>query len=148
MGKEAKTMMLIPRKNNYYTDLFDDFAQNLFDMRTMPETFMKTDIQETKDSYKLTIDVPGVEKEDLQIELNGGYLTVSAQRSTSVEKTDEKRGYVHRERHSGRMQRSFYVGEEVGQEDIKASHKNGTLTLTILKKDPEKVQSRKQITIE
>ena len=140
-------MMLIPRKHNDL-DWFDDVTQDLFSMRTIPSTMMKTDIQEKKDNYTLIMDVPGVEKEDIKIELNGGYLTVRVQRNTSMEQTDEKRGYVHRERHLGRMQRSFYVGEEIEQKDIKASHKNGTLTLVIAKKDPKEIASKREITIE
>ena len=108
---------------------------------------MKTDIKEKKDHYELEVDLPGYEKDDIKIELSDGYLTVHASMNKTVD--DEKDSkYVHKERYVGECSRSFYVGDNVKEEDIKASFKNGTLKLTLPKEKQEKLEEKKYIDIE
>ena len=120
-------------------NVFDDFFNTPFFTRS-ESSMMKTDIKEHDNGYELTIDMPGVKKEDIKAELNDGYLTVSAESNSSKDEKDEKGKYICRERYSGSYSRSFYVGDAVTEEDIKAKFENGTLTLDIPKKEalPEK----------
>ncbi len=138
-------MMMIPRRKNEF-DLFDEMFNDPFFTRGESK-LMKTDIKEKKDHYELEIDLPGYEKEDIKIELSDGYLTVHASMNKTVD--DEKDSkYVHKERYVGNSSRSFYVGEGIKEEDIKASFKNGTLKLTLPKKEQEKLEEKKYIDIE
>lgn len=120
-------------------NVFDDFFNTPFFTRT-ESSMMKTDIKEHDNGYELTIDMPGVKKEDIKAELNDGYLTVSAESNSSKDEKDEKGKYICRERYTGSYSRSFYVGDAVTEEDIKAKFENGTLTLEVPKKEalPEK----------
>ncbi len=128
--------MLMPSIRN---NVFDDFFGSPFFTRSEPN-MMKTDIKEHDGGYELTVDLPGVNKEDIKAELNDGYLTISAESSSSKDEKDEKGKYICRERYSGSYSRSFYVGDAVTEEDITAKFENGTLKLTIPKKEalPEK----------
>ena len=107
---------------------------------------MKTDVKEKDGNYIIEIDVPGYNKEDIQIELENGYLTVTAKANTKVD--EEKEGYIYKERFVGECSRSFYTGEDVKEEDIKASFKNGTLTLTFPKEDKKQIEGKKLIQID
>ena len=114
---------------------------------------MNTDIKESDKEYELEMDLPGFKKDEISVELNDGYLTISAAKGLDKDeaesKAEAKKGnYIRRERYSGACQRSFYVGEEITQDDIKASFKHGILTLTIPKKDAKQVESKKYISIE
>ena len=104
---------------------------------------MKTDIKEKKDKYLIDIDLPGYEKDGIKIEIQDGYLTVHAKVDKS-EDDSEKGKYVRKERYTGECSRSFYVGDNVKEEDIKAKFRNGTLTLEIPKKDDRKELSEKK----
>ena len=128
--------MLMPTMR---TNVFDDLFNTPFFTRT-ESNMMKTDIKEHDNCYDLTIDLPGVKKEDIKAELNDGYLTVSAESDTSKDEKDENGKYICRERYSGSYSRSFYVGDSVTEEDISAKFENGTLKLTVPKKEalPEK----------
>ena len=120
------------------TNVFDDLFNTPF--FTKSEGMMKTDIKEHDNSYDLMIDLPGVKKEDIKAELNDGYLTVSAENNTSKDEKDDNGKYICRERYSGSYSRSFYVGDAVTEQDISAKFENGTLKLTVPKKEslPEK----------
>lgn len=121
-------------------DLFDDFGGfpfNGFNHHTTD--LMKTDVKEKSDNYEFTIDMPGVEKDNVKAELKNGYLTISATSGYSNDDKDKDGKYIRRERHYGSCSRSFYVGNEVTQEDIKASFKNGTLKLTVPKKEDKQL---------
>ena len=133
-------MMLMPRRDY---DLFgDDFFDDNF-FKPEKSNLMKTDIKETEDSYILDIDLPGYKKEDIQVELNEGYLSIHAKTSNEVK--DEKKGkYVRRERFMGECSRSFYVGDDVKEDEIKASFKNGILNLEVPKVNPEEKKSDKK----
>lgn len=110
---------------------------------------MKTDIKDTDNAYELTIDMPGIKKEDIKAELKDGYLTVNATSGYSNDDKDSNGKYIRRERHYGSCSRSFYVGNAVTQDDIKASFENGTLKLVIPKKeDKPAIENKNYIRIE
>ena len=109
---------------------------------------MKTDVRETEKTYELDIDLPGFKKDEIQIELKDGYLTVSAEKGLDKDEEDKKGKYIRKERYVGSMSRSFYVGEGITEEDIKAKYENGILKLTIPKKDQKAVDDKKYIAIE
>ena len=128
--------MLMPTMR---TNVFDDLFNNPFFTKS-ESSMMKTDIKEHDNCYDLMIDLPGVKTEDIQAELNDGYLTVSAESNTSKDEKDDNGKYICRERYSGSYSRSFYVGDTVTEQDISAKFENGTLKLTVPKKEslPEK----------
>ena len=109
---------------------------------------MKTDVHEQEDQYEVDMDLPGFKKEEISLELNNGYLTVSAAKGLDKDENDKKGKLIRQERYAGSMQRSFYVGENLTEEDIKASFKHGVLSLTIPKKEAPKLPEKKQILIE
>ena len=135
-------------------NLFDDFFSDPFGMM-VPQSrdplygkhgknLMKTDVRETESSYELDIDLPGFKKDDVQAELKDGYLTITAQTKTESEDKDEKGTYVRKERFSGKCSRTFYVGDDIEEGDIKAKFDNGTLQIDVPKKvaKPEPETSR------
>ena len=137
-------------------NLFDDFFRFPdFDRDVEKKLYgkhaaqvMKTDVHEHDDHYEVDIDLPGFKKEEIGLELNNGYLIVSANKGLDKDEKDKKGKLIRQERYSGSMQRSFYVGENITEEDIKASFKHGVLNLTLPKKDKEKLPEKKQILIE
>ena len=133
-------MMMIPRKHDF--DLFDDvFGDSFFNEGA--SRLMKTDIKEKKNEYIIDIDLPGYDKEGIKLEIQDGYLTVHA--SVNKEENDEEKGrFVRKERYSGECSRSFYVGENVTENEIKAKFKNGTLTIEIPKKEEKKELAQKK----
>ena len=139
-------MMMIPRKRNF--DIFDSFFEDPFfeGGKRKHQDIMRTDIKEKDGNYILEIDVPGYNKEDIQIELENGYLTVTAKANSNID--EEKDGYIYKERYVGQCSRSFYAGENIKEEDVKANFKNGTLVLTFPKEDTKKIEDKKIITIE
>ena len=138
-------MMMIPRRRNDF-DLFDEIFDDPFFSR-VDTKLMRTDIKEKKDSYVVNVDLPGYEKEDIKIEINNGYLTVTAEKTNSDEEKEEGR-YIRKERYSGQCSRSFYVGDNVKDTDVKASFKNGILTLEFPKEKHEEIEDKKYIPIE
>ena len=139
-------MMMIPRRNHF--DLFDEMFRDPF-FEGSESKVMKTDIKEKKDKYLIDIDLPGDEKEDIKMEISDGYLTVHASVNKEVDDEKEKGKYVRKERYVGECSRSFYVGENVKEEEIKAKFKNGTLTIEVPKKDDKKeLPEKKYIPIE
>ena len=109
---------------------------------------MKTDLKEHEDGYELSVDLPGFKKDQIQLQLSNGYLTVSAAKGIEEEDKDKKGRLVHQERFSGSMSRSYYVGENLEEEDIKARFENGVLTLDFPKVEQKKLPERKTIQIE
>lgn len=132
------------------------FGENLFDdWMSFPfrnfntNSLMKTDIRETDGSFELDIDMPGFNKEDLKAELKEGYLTISASTNKDNGEKDENGRYIRRERYVGSCSRSFYVGEDIKQDDIKAKFENGILKISVPKKEAQpKVEEDKHIAIE
>ena len=138
-------MMMVPRKNNFdlWEDIFKDPVFNYDDIK-----IMKTDRKEHNDSYSIIVDLPGYEKDNIKIDINDGYLTIDAIESSNEEEK-EKGKFVRKERYYGECKRSFYVGEEIEAEDVKASFKNGTLKLVVPKKESKKeIENKKYIQIE
>jgi len=131
-------------------DLFDDvFDSRFFGYNSRNNDLMKTDVKETEDGYQLFVDLPGVKKEDLKAELKDGYLTIGATTNQNNDEKDENGKYIRRERYTGTFSRSFYIGENVTQEEIKAKFENGTLTLFVPKKEQTpQVEQKKYISIE
>ena len=132
--------------NDPFDSLFDDMFHTGFSGGT--PNAMSTDIEDLGDSYRMEMELPGYEKEDLKADLKNGYLTIAADHNASNDEKDENGNYVRRERFTGHCQRSFYVGENVTKEDIKASFENGVLTLLIPKKEAPAVEEQKYIAIE
>ena len=141
--------MLLP--SIFGDNLFDNFMDDKFPVvdrkpvKTMP-TIMRTDIKETEDHYELAVELPGFKKEDVKIHLKDGYLNISASTESNDEENDGK--YLRRERYTGSMTRSFYVGKDLTEEDVKAKFGNGVLTLSLPKEAPKKIEEPKYICIE
>lgn len=123
-------------------DLVDDFFGT-----KGTNSIMKTDILEKDGNYELSMDLPGVAKEDIKMELKDGYLKVTAKHGSASEDKDENGRVIRRERVSGSYSRAFYIGDNVSQEDVKAKFENGVLQITIPKDVPEKVEETKYIQI-
>lgn len=135
--------MLVPRRREM--DLFDDMFSDPF--FTMKENhLMKTDIKELDGEYEIVVDLPGYNKEDINLEISNGYLNITAKKN---ETNEEKHGkYLHKERFYGECSRSFYIGEDINEESIKAKFNNGTLILSIPKIDKTQEIAKRTITIE
>ena len=109
---------------------------------------MKTDLKEHEDGYELSVDLPGFKKEQIELQLQNGYLTITASKGLEEENKDKKGRLVHQERYTGSMTRSFYIGEHLTEEDIKAKFENGVLTLDFPKEQSIKLPERRTIQIE
>ena len=141
-------------------NLFDDFMN--FEFPRFPSVdnaekklygkssadIMKTDVREHDDHYEVDIDLPGFKKEEISIELQKGNLTVSAAKNVSEEEKSEEGKVIRQERYMGAMQRNFYVGEYITEEDVKAKFEDGVLKLKVPKKDAPKIPEKKSIMIE
>lgn len=151
-------MLMMPSllTNSLFNDFFDDDWFGGMDhtadrkpVQARPHNLMKTDVKETDTGYELEMDLPGYKKEDVQAKLENGYLTIQAAHNEENEVKDEANGrYIRKERYSGSCQRSFYVGDAITEEDIKAGFKDGILTIAIPKKDAKQVEQSKFIAIE
>ncbi|MFO7968605.1 MAG: Hsp20/alpha crystallin family protein [Candidatus Izemoplasmatales bacterium] len=137
-------MANIIRRNNplsFFDDFFDDFLTP-----AKRSNCMKTDIIEKDDGYELQVDVPGFDKEDVKISLDNGYLTIEAKTESEESEEDKDRHYLKRERYVGASARSFYVGEDISEEDIKANYDKGMINLFIPKQGTN-VKEKKYIEI-
>ena len=112
------------------------------------KNLMKTDVKEVENGYEVAMDLPGFKKEDISAKLENGYLTITASKGLDKDEKNEDGKYIRRERYSGSCSRSFYVGDGVTEEDIKARFEDGILKLDIPKKDAEKIEQKKYISIE
>lgn len=143
--------MLLPSVNGWNSlfgrNMLDDFFGTPFGGNT--SEMMSTDVRETEDGYEVVMNLPGFAKEDVKGEVKNGYLTISASTSGGNDSEEEGGKYIRRERYSGSCSRSFYVGDAVTQEDIKAKFENGTLQLQIPKKEAaRKIEDRHYIAID
>lgn len=143
-------------------DLFDEFMDGFpfyddSDMKKLEKklyghhakNLMKTDIKEDDTSYELEMDLPGFKKEEVKVSLKDGYLTIAATKGLDQDEKEKETGkYIRKERYAGACERSFYVGENLTEEDIKAKFKHGILTLTIPKKEAKAVEENNYIAIE
>ncbi|CVI68631.1 putative Hsp20 family chaperone [Clostridiales bacterium CHKCI001] len=112
------------------------------------KNMMKTDVRETEDGYEVDIDLPGFKKDEINAKLENGYLTVSASKGLDKDEKDKEGKYIRQERYAGAMSRSFYVGDDLTQEDIKAKYENGILKLSLPKKEAKAVEQKRYIEIE
>ena len=138
-------------------DVFDDFDRDFFRGfgnidRTLygkhAQHVMKTDVKETDQGYEVDVDLPGFKKDEIHLELNDGYLTISTEKSLEKDKENKKGKMLRQERYAGVMQRSFYVGEHVTEENVKASYESGVLHLLVPKQEAPKLPEKKTIQIE
>ena len=138
-------------------NLFDDFFGDPFGM--MPRgrdplygkharNLMRTDVRETEDTYELDVDLPGFKKDEVTLELKDGVLTIQAVKGLDKDETDKKGKYIRQERYAGACSRSFYVGEDVEPQDVKAKYENGVLKLFVPKAEVKQVPAQTAIAIE
>ena len=137
----------------FFDDFYDDFENEFFGRKNPlygkhSKNMMKTDIRETDHSYELDIDLPGFKKEDIDVSLENGYLTISTSKGIDKDEKDNDGKYIRRERYSGSMSRSFYVGEGITHEDIKAKYEDGILKLSMPKDLDKQIENKKTIYIE
>ena len=152
--------MLMPSifGENLFDDFFGDFPF-YYDDRAMKDAekklyghkanhVMKTDIKEMNNGYELVVDLPGFKKDEVQVQLKDGYLTISAAKGLDKDEEDKKGNYIRRERYAGGTSRSFYVFNGVKNEDVHAKFENGVLSLSIPKKAAEEIEADKYVSIE
>ena len=139
--------------DNLFDDFFnfpfyDDKAERRAEKKLYghhAHNLMKTDIKEKKDGYELEMDLPGFKKDEITAELKDGYMTISAAKGLNQDEQEKDTGrYLRRERYAGACQRTFYVGEDVTEEDIKAEFKHGILKLFIPKKEAKPAETEKK----
>ena len=136
-------------------NLFDDFFDDSFGMMNArnplygkhARNLMKTDIRETDTNYELAIDLPGFKKDEINLDIKDGYLTVSAEKGLDKKEEDKKGRILRQERYAGVCSRSFYVGN-VKPEDVKAKYESGVLSVVLPKVDQKKLASESKIAIE
>lgn len=135
---------------NLFDDFFDTVSRPIKAIRQAPiPQVMRTDVKESDKGFSLDIDLPGYKKEDISAELKDGYLTVSAKTSDEHEEKEEDGTYIRRERSFGSCSRSFYIGEDIVDSEIKAKFEDGILKIFVPKKEIEPpVETRKYISIE
>ena len=139
--------MLMP--SIFGENLLDDFFGEPFGGYDYSESgLMTTDVKDTDKGYEVTMNMPGVKKEDVKAELKDGYLTVSAEKGLDKDEEDKKGKYIRKERYAGALSRTFYLGEEIREEEIKAKFENGILSVSIPKEEEKKVEGPKHISIE
>ena len=152
--------MLMP--SIFGENMFDEFFRDpFFDSRDMKKlekklygrrgkNLMKTDIRETDTGYELEMDLPGFTKDEIKVSLENGYMTISAAKGLDKDEQDKKTGrYIRKERYAGSCERSFYVGEDITEEDIKGEFKHGILKLFVPKKEAKPaVEQKKYVSIE
>ena len=109
---------------------------------------MKTDVRETDSGYEVDIDLPGFKKDEINIQLDNGYLSISAAKGLDKDEQYKEGKYIRKERYAGSMSRSFYVGNAITQDDIKAKYESGILRLSVPKKAAEEIEGAKRIAIE
>ena len=138
-------------------DIFDDFMDGFAFPDVNKELYgkhaknvMKTDVRELDNGYEIIVDLPGFKKDEIKVSLEDGYLTIEAAKGLDEDEQEKKSGkYIRKERYSGSCSRSFYVGDAVTQDDVKAKFENGVLTLEVPKKEEApKVEEKKYISIE
>ncbi len=133
--------MNFPFENEFFgkkNPLYGKHAKNM----------MKTDVRETENNYEVDMDLPGFRKDEIQVSLQNGYLNITASKGLDKSEQDKQGRYIRQERYAGSMSRSFYVGEGMRQEDIKAKYENGILKLCLPKEQPAAVEQNRYIAIE
>ena len=161
MHKNSKHMDMLERviimmPSIFGESLFDDWFEDLnseFFGKKNPlygkhsKNLMKTDVRETEGTYEVDIDLPGFKKEDINVQLENGYLTITASKGLNKDEKNKEGAYIRQERYSGSMSRSFYVGD-IPQSDIHAKYESGVLRLTVPKRDVKEIENSNYISIE
>lgn len=140
-------------------DLFDDMFDDLYGVRSAwdpavqlygkhARNLMKADVRETADAYELDIDLPGFKREEIELKLQNGYMTVQASKGLDKDNKDDQGRYIRRERYTGSCSRSFYVGEQLKAEDIAAKFEDGILKIHLPKEAPRLPEQTGRIAIE
>lgn len=135
-------------------DLFEDFDRNFFGRRNPlfghhEKNLMKTDIRDEKDHYEMMVDLPGFKKDEIQLGLQDGYLTISAEKGLDKDENDKNGNLIRQERYSGALSRSYYIGESITEDEVKAKFEDGVLSIIIPKKEEkEELHESSHIMIE
>ena len=134
---------------NLFDDFFNDFDEDFFGKKNPlygkhARNMMKTDVRETDTTYEVDIDLPGFKKEDINVNYENGYLTISTSKGLDKDEKDKEGNYIRRERYAGTLSRSFYVGDAVSEEDIHAKYENGILHVTFPKEETKKEAEEKK----
>ena len=138
--------MLFGRTSNLFDDFFGDmFGGDFFDTSSRMPQLMKTDVVEKDGQYMLDVELPGYDKNDISAELKDGYLTIMANKDQTIENKDKKSNYVRKERYTGSCQRSFYVGDDVKEEDIQAGFKDGILKIAVRKPELKEIKDDRKL---
>ena len=143
--------MMMPRifGENLFDDFMNDFAFPAFPnvekklYGKHARNLMKTDVKDTDTGYEVDVDLAGFKKDEIQIELEKGLLTVTAAKGLDKDEKDKKDNYIRRERYAGSMSRSFYVGEHVTEDDIHPKYENGILSFTVPKEEAKAIEDKK-----
>ena len=141
-------------RDNLFDDMFDFDFDKEFNRMMRPlygkhaQNMMKTDVRETDNSYELDIDLPGFKKDEITIQLDNGYLSISASKGLDKNEENKDGKYIRRERYAGAMNRTFYVGDNLTQQDIQAKFEDGILKISVPKKDVQQIEQNKYIAIE
>lgn len=141
-------------RDNLFDDMFDFDFDKEFDRMMRPlygkhaQNMMKTDVRETENSYELDIDLPGFKKDEITVQLDNGYLSISASKGLDKNEENKDGKYIRRERYAGAMNRTFYVGDNLTQQDIQAKFEDGILKISVPKKDVQQIEQNKYIAIE
>ena len=129
--------------------MLDEMERSFFGGNNHPATSMfRTDVIDTGDAFVLDAELPGFKKEDISLSLDNGYLVVGASKALNEEEKDDKGKLLRQERYSGAMQRSFYVGEGIDENDVKAKFEDGVLSLVFPKEKEPELPEKKTIMIE
>ena len=141
--------MMMPSifRENLFDTFMDDFAFPGIDKALygkQSNNLMKTDVKETDGGYMVEIDLPGFQKDEIRMQLDNGYLTVSAAKSVNRDEKNERGNYVRRERYAGSVSRSFYVGENVTEKDIHPRYENGILSFGLPKEEKRAIEDKKR----
>ena len=144
-------MYMFPNTKGLLDNIFDPVEEFLHSgtlIHPHSKNVMNTDVVERNDGIELIMDLPGVNKENIKIELEEGYINITASSDKQIEEKDNCGKYLRKERQCGKYSRSFYIGENITEEDVKASFKDGVLTLKFPKNDDKKIEQKKSIFIE
>ncbi|MGI5884697.1 MAG: Hsp20/alpha crystallin family protein [Candidatus Spyradocola sp.] len=142
---------------NLFDEMFDDMFNTMMPMMTNrrnplygkhSKNLMKTDVRETETAYEVDVDLPGFKKDEVQVQLENGYLTISAAKGLDREDENKKGRYIRQERYTGQCSRSFYVGGGVRPEDVSAKFEDGILRVTLPKAAPKQLEAKNTIAIE
>ena len=147
------------RPSIFGENLFDEFFDDDFPMIPMrsirnplygknAKNLMKTDVRETDNTYELDVDLPGFKKDEVQLDLKDGYLTISAAKGLDKDQEDKKGKYIRQERYAGACSRSFFVGEEIEPRDVSAKFEDGILRVSLPKRVKKELPRNSTIAIE